>query len=307
LDRSEKIKLLARALGEYVLVERKQELVFRCPRKECKGKEKLCVSLVTGEFHCWVCHWKGRTYLPLLRKRVSHEELEKYASSIGAGADKKDAEEFERPALPEGFELIEMSRSPSSFEARAYLRSRGISVERSMHFKLGVTDMPPFQRRIIIPSFDAQGALNFVTSRKFDKWHKGPKYLHGGRYDKDIVFNELLVDWEQPVVVVEGPFDSFKVENCIPLQGNSLRRGSRLLGRLVEHGTEVKLALDQDTGDQTPRIAGMLASFDISVSIVPLFRNKDFGSMAPDQIQRAIESAQRANTEADMLRARIGL
>lgn len=306
MDRSEKIKLLKRALGEGTLVERKQEMVFKCPRPNCKGKEKLSVSLETGRFHCWICDWSGRTYLPLLRGRVPHTDIDTYCSSLGISREAPSEKEFEVPALPEGFELIELSRTRSSIQARSYLRGRGITPDMSLQFKLGVTEIAPYAGRIVIPSFDAEGKLNFVTTRKIDRFSKGPKYVHCGTYDKDIVFNELFVDWERPVTIVEGPFDSFKVDNCIPLQGNSLRSSSRLLERLVEHEAEVRLALDQDAARQQDRIVRMLASFGVDVSISPLGGNKDFGSMAPAQISAMLERSRPANTEADMLRVRIG-
>ena len=54
------------------------------------------------------------------------------------------------------------------------------------------------------------------------------KYLNPP-VSKNVVFNELYVDWDEAVVIVEGVFDAITVgQNGIPILGSSLREESKL-------------------------------------------------------------------------------
>ena len=54
------------------------------------------------------------------------------------------------------------------------------------------------------------------------------KYLNPPA-DRDIIFNELYIDWDSDIILVEGAFDAIKAgPNSIPLLGSTLREESSL-------------------------------------------------------------------------------
>ena len=62
---------------------------------------------------------------------------------------------------------------------------------------------------------------------------------------KDIIFNEFYINWDLPVYLVEGVFDSLRIPNSIPLLGKGV--SPLLLKRLLENNFEV-VAIGKKTG-----------------------------------------------------------
>ena len=63
---------------------------------------------------------------------------------------------------------------------------------------------------------------------------------------KDMVFNELYVDWKNDVVVVEGVFDAIIAGNAVPILGSTLNESSSLFEKICEEDSPVYIALDPD-------------------------------------------------------------
>ena len=58
-----------------------------------------------------------------------------------------------------------------------------------------------------MPSFNEDGYCNYFIARTYtDDWldYKNPEA------SKDIIFNDLLMDWNEPITIVEGVFDAIK-------------------------------------------------------------------------------------------------
>lgn len=103
-------------------------------------------------------------------------------------------------------------------EALYYLRSRGIEDDIIHEKRMGFCDGGKYKGRIIIPSYDSAGELNFFVGRAFQKWVK-PKILNEEAEKSLIVFNEELINWDATIYLVEGPFDHAITPNSIPLLG----------------------------------------------------------------------------------------
>jgi DNA primase len=151
-------------------------------------------------------------------------------------------------------------------------------------WKFGIALKDEFYRnRIIMPSFDASGNLNYYTSRAIDG-RMFPKYLNPNVAREDVVFNELDIDWQKPLVIVEGPFDLVKCpKNSTCLLGSELTEEYRLFQKVVVHQTPVILSLDSDeTGRRkTEIIANMLYEYGVTVRIVSYPKNiKDPGDLS---------------------------
>jgi DNA primase len=147
-----------------------------------------------------------------------------------------------------------------------------------------------YEGRIIIPSFDEDGDLNYFISRSYDKAFY-PKYKNPPA-SKNIVFNDLFVDWSSNIILVEGVFDAIIAgRNSVPILGSTLNEHSLLLRRIVKEDAGVYIALDPDATKKELEIIKTLLNFDIEVWKVNIGDNEDVGSMKKEQFQKCLENA----------------
>jgi DNA primase len=126
--------------------------------------------------------------------------------------------------LPEGFMSFEESnpRFIPHIEAMRYLKSRGITDEIIKKHKIGYTVTGDYSYRIIVPSYDIDGTLNYFIARA---WISSKmKYKNPPVPKDDIIFNERLINWDKDVYLVEGVFDGFFLDNSIPMLGKALSK-----------------------------------------------------------------------------------
>jgi DNA primase len=173
-----------------------------------------------------------------------------------------------------------------------YLLSRGLTERDAWYYKLGVSSEYRWKRRIIMPSFDRNGALNYFTARAIDK-EKKPKYDNPDIDKNPIVFNEINIDWKKRLVLVEGPFDHVKCpDNSTALLGSDLDERHELFNMILLHGTPVALALDGDMWEKkTPKISKKLQEYNIDVVVVDVRPWGDPGSMSRAEFDIALSEA----------------
>lgn len=154
-------------------------------------------------------------------------------------------EEEQKIELPEDFVSLCNRRLPlASQRPLEYLESRGLTRRDIFRWKAGYSKQGRYGGRIIIPSFNNTGDINYFIARSYVGHNK--RYLNPP-CGRDIVFNELFIDWDEPVVLVEGVFDAIVAgDNAIPILGSTLREASKLFQALVRHDTPVFLGLDPD-------------------------------------------------------------
>lgn len=206
------------------------QMQFDCPAcseeqgmPEGNGKGNLEVNYNKGYFHCWACgdrnRMKGR--LPYLIKRYGNAKiLNDFYLVKPEFKEKNELGETLEIKLPRNFHLFAKTSPEYNMYAEAmhYLRSRGIEDDLIEEKRLGFCDSGKYKGRIIVPSYDSVGALNFFVGRAFQKWVK-PKILNEEAEKSLIVFNEELVNWDSTIYLVEGPFDHIITPNSIPLLG----------------------------------------------------------------------------------------
>jgi len=293
---NEKLTFIKRALGPYELSRDGQNVGVCCPNCRERAKKKLAIHLTTDAAHCWVCGFGGRL-LNVLRAFKSDSIVREYITRFAgsdvaffAGLD----DEKKELRVPQGFRLVVTARRDDipARRARAYLRRRGLGERELWRFKLGVADDETMRRRVIMPSFDAEGVLNFYTARAIDD-DTYRKYMNCDAEKKSIIFNELDIDWTQELTLVEGPFDLVRCNaNATCLLGSSLSEDSLLFGRIYQNKTPVLLALDNDMQKKMwQRIARMLSYYDIPVRMLDLGSFKDVGEMSTAQFEEARSSA----------------
>ena len=293
----EKRKILTDILGSY---QRKgDEHLYHCPY--CKHhKKKLSVNFENGFFKCWVCDVRGKNIYRIVRSYGEYRQRQRWLELDGR-LDLKDFDKIykeindvkEEPTCDLPSEMISLcnKRLPySSKKALAYLHSRGIDDDQIKLWKIGYCDEGRYGGRIIIPSFNINGDPNFFIARSF-VGHK-MKYLNP-RTTKDIIFNELMIDWDEPVVIVEGAFDALVAgPQGVPILGSTLRPQSRLFQALAMNDTPVYIGLDQDAEKKASWMIKKMIEYDMEVYKIDTSAVEDVGSMTPRQFENAKDRAQ---------------
>ena len=307
MSETKKRKILSDILGGSY--QSGDELLFRCP--SCNHyKNKLSVNIEKDAFKCWICDWSGRSLYRVVRRMGSYsqrQEWKELTNSVDVssfGLDLFDTKEFEVPdqriSLPEEFvSLANKSRPATSIPARNYLRSRGVSDKDIIRWKIGYCSGGQYSGRIIVPSFNKNGNCNYFVSRTYnDAWRK---YLNPSA-SKDIIFNELFIDWDSDLVITEGVFDAIVAgPNSIPILGSTLRPESKLFQEIVKNDTPIYLALDPDAEKKTMRIIRSLLEYDIEVYKVDVSQHADVAEMGREEFSKRKELARLMHPEDYLL------
>ena len=248
--------------------------------------------------HCWICGLKGKTLFYTM-KNFFPARLEEY----GRIFDEKDyqgqidATEIEQESnveLPPDFISLAVayeSKDPDIRDVVNYLSSRGLGVGDFWKWRLGTCVSGRFSRRVIMPSFDRFGALNYFTARSIDS-DGAKKYINSKVKRKEVIFNDINIRWNEPLVLVEGPFDLTKCGwNSAAMLGSFLDESYLLFREIVTHGTSVVLVLDQDATKKMIKIAEKLTSYGINVKCVNLDKFNDVGEMSKQEFQQILATA----------------
>lgn len=287
---TEKIEFLRSSLGSTKVARDGINVAVKCP--VCGEKKgKFSVNIESWVCHCWICGVKSKNLFFILKKHCDKkhaDNFEKYFGPVTSNKADVESEEIKKVSLPEDFVHLASSRTrdPDVRDTIEYCRSRNITKRDMWYFGIGTGKSSKFRRRVIVPSFDKFGDLNYFVSRTIDEG-RIPKYLNASSKKTEIIFNEMNIDWSSEVTLVEGVFDLMKTgENSTCLLGSKLPRKGRLFGKLIENKTPVLIALDQDMKLESHKIAKSLSSFGCRVRI---FKNKtdgDVGDMTKNDFKK---------------------
>lgn len=264
------------------------QLSFNCPRcreqnyGEWDGRYNLDLTFPGSSrppliHSCWKCGYSGGIYGLVkeygtredLRAWVEYEQSVKHLLHYNPAAVQRKRE----IELPEDFTALRShSHDPLMQRAWHYATvDRGIPAGVLAQFNVGVSRSGKFANRLIIPSYGADGQLNFFTARWVGEPPSKdiPSYLTSwGNKRKDIIFNESRIDWTQPVVVTEGGIELLAYPcNNVPLMGKSLTPVLETQLRLHRPPVIVGLNMDAATkqqayGPQQPNVLRQRAAAD---------------------------------------------
>lgn len=258
----------------------KDNYAFHCPF--CNHhKPKLEINLLTnnrGEnpFACWVCNTKGKTIRSLLLQlKISPDTANAVLKHVKNSVSKELDIEInlrlpkEFKPLYEGF-TIEFSR------VKKYLYSRGLTEEDFIKYEIGYCASGAYANRVVVPSYDSNGILNFFVSRLAGNI-QGVPYKNPA-VNKDIIFFENMINWKAPVILCEGVFDAIAIKrNVVPILGKVVSK--KLYERLAHNETkDVYIALDKDALKGALLIADKLLALGKRVFLVDL-QEKDPSTM----------------------------
>ena len=275
----------------------KNSLAVSCPEcgKDKPHKKKLVIRIDSGMHHCWVCGLKGKTLKYTIRK-YHPTKFEEYRNLFESEENSIVSIEEEIPEIktPKGFLLLAQqlsTKDPDIRDTILYAKSRGITEKDFWYFKLGACRVGRFRRRLIMPSFDLEGSLNYFTARAIDS-DKYMKYLNAKAPKKHLIFNEINLNWNEEITLVEGPMDLIKCNyNAVPLLGSSLNEDYLLFQKIIKFSTPVVMALDYDASDKMHKICEKLYSYGVNIRILNLEDYSDVGEMSKLEFKKRYQSA----------------
>ena len=245
---------------------------FHCPF--CNHhKKKLQVNFETQKWHCWVCNQGGHKIGILLRKinapkNIISEVLKILGDYKGVKHEKDEKTEY-NVSLPQCYKpLWKKSDDPLYKNAIHYLRQRGIGSVDILRYSMGYCTSNGYSNRIIIPSYDRDGKLNYFIAR--DMFPNSKFKYKNPPMSKDMIGFEMYINWKEPIVLCEGVFDAIAIRNnAIPLLGKFLSK--TLLKKLAEkQPKEVYVALDEDARKDAIKLVKFLMDSGIETYLLEM-------------------------------------
>jgi len=276
----------------------REEGLFKCPF--CNHhKPKMSINVEKNVYKCWICDSRGKDVWRIVRKFGDAADKRKWKSFSGSvdlndsiydSIFGTDVEEKQTIDLPEEFiSLANKKQSINSKRPMKYLADRGVTKKDIIRWKIGYCSHGEYKNRIIIPSFDKDGDVNYFVSRSYSgDWmkYKNPDA------SKDIVFNELNIDWRDKIFLVEGVFDAIKAgTDSVPLLGSTLSENSKLFQKIVENDTAIYLALDPDAEKKSMHIIKSLLQHGIEIHKIDIGEEEDVGDMTPEHFSSIAKTA----------------
>ena len=245
--------LLIKTFGKGTSPNRQSEVSFYCPF--CNHhKKKLAINLISHKWHCWICDAKGGDIYQLFRKaKITNKAYYDELKTIVPDKNITSKDDIETIMLPVEFKSLQfLSPQPEYKRAMKYLNSRNISMDDIIKFNIGYCEEGQFRERVIIPSYDKSYNLNYFVGRSSNE---NPFKYKNPKISKNIVGFESYIDWNNPIVLVEGVFDAIAMRhNAIPLFGKTLPK--LLRERISKYRPEyIYICLDSDALNDAIKIA----------------------------------------------------
>jgi len=297
------------------------DVMYYCPFCHHR-KRKFEVNLNTehssfGKYGCWVCKHRnpshGLKLITLFRKLNAKPE---YVQELKSLLQSKKLGNFDKInqndnkyninicSLPdEYFPLYNERNTPDYKNALHYAKKRGCTLNDIIRYNIGYCESGEYSGKLIIPSYDAFGNLNFFSGRDFYdsdfNKHKNPNW------SKDIIGFELFINWKLPLTLVEGPMDAIAVKrNVIPLFGKNISE-TLIKKILTEKVTDIYIALDPDAIRDLIPIAEMFIGYGINTYIVSMPDGYDPNKLGYIEFMKIKNNTKKA-TFRDLVQYKLG-
>lgn len=261
------VELLEEVLGDHGLhYPNRGQISFNCPVcDDGRNKHNLEVNYIENVYKCWACGDSENTHGSLGRifDKYGNKKQKKLYNVLKPETVVKREKKKKTLKLPEGFTLFKDSSQvyPVRKAAKNYLVNRGISDYMIEKFQIGFCDKGDHAGRIVIPSFNLKGELNYYIARSWNPMSKA-KYKNPEAEKDKIIFWENLIDWNKDVYLVEGAFDGLFLENAIPMLGKHM---SQLLFETIYKKAKgsVIICLDGDAWENAVKLYHELNGGDL--------------------------------------------
>jgi DNA primase len=244
------VELLEEVLGDHGLhYPNHGQISFNCPVcDDGRNKHNLEVNYINNVYKCWSCGDSEGTHGSLTKifDKFGNKKQKKLYQVLKPETVVKKERQKKSLKLPEGFTLFKESSKiyPVRRAAINYLYNRGITDQMIEKYQIGFCDKGDHVGRIVIPSYNKKGELNYYIARSWDPMSRA-KYKNPKEEKDKIIFWENLIDWNKDIFLVEGAFDGLFLDNSIPMLGKHM---SELLFETIHNKAkgEVTICLDAD-------------------------------------------------------------
>jgi DNA primase len=178
---------------------------------------------------------------------------------------------------------------------------RGITDIDILRYSIGYCPNGDYSNRIIIPSYDADGKLNYFMAR--DMFPNSKFKYKNPPMSKDTVGFELFINWNEPIVLCEGAFDAISIRNnAIPLFGKFPSK--TLVKRLVEKKVrKVYVALDEDAKQDAIKLSKFLMDYGIDTYLLNM-KDKDPSELGFKTFWKIVKNTKQS-TFSDIIKGRL--
>jgi DNA primase len=271
---------------------------YTCPF--CKHhKPKLEINFTENDkgenaWHCWACDKKGKKLVQLFKLiGTPPEKILELKTYLKSDTDYNVISSTEKISLPKEYiSLVNPPKSIMAKHAMAYLKKRNISECDIIKYNLGYCEKGVYANRIIIPSYNENGNLNYFTARSFEKTN--PIKYKNPNVSRNIIPFEFFINWDLPLVLCEGPFDAIAIKrNVIPLLGKNIQ--TSLMKKIVMSSvSKIYIALDKDAQKQALNFCQQLMNEGKEVYLVDM-QDKDPSEMGFKQFTNVIQETDSLN------------
>jgi len=282
----------------------KGQASWNCPVcDDGKGKGNFEVNYFKDVYQCWACGETNDTHgsiYKLIRLWGNKEQLKTYLL-LRPDVIKKSNKLEESPkvfnGLPPGYVSFNSDNSKSIYYKQAYnyiTKERGITPEIIEQFNVGYTINGKFHHRIIVPSYNIEGEVDYFSARTYigaKKKYDNPEYPK-----EKIIFNEFFINWNEDVYLLEGALDHLVVPNSIPMLGKKM--SDLLWNRLYENAkANIIIGYDPDAMGNIHKLYNMLDGGRLKGRIKALFYKSEFDlcelhrRLSPNDFNALLKSA----------------
>jgi DNA primase len=279
------VEIISEFLGEPKKVyENTSQVSWNCPVCDEGGnKGNLEVNIEKSLFHCWSCGDYELTHgsLGKLFYKFGNKKQKKLYQVLKPETIIKRERKKKTLKLPDRFTQFKDSSKvyPIRRQAMNYLNSRGITDDMIERYGIGFCDNGDHAGRIVIPSYNKKGELNYYIARSWDPMSRA-KYKNPEAEKDKIIFWENLIDWNKDIFLVEGAFDGLFLDNVIPLLGKHM---SELLFETIYMNAKsnVIICLDADAWQNAVKLYHELNGGELwgRIKLVKLPDNKDIADL----------------------------
>ena len=302
-DKNIVVSTLSNALGSYSNL-RGNELAFHCPF--CNHhKQKLQVNTETQKWHCWTCNSGGKKLTSLLKRLdVDRKTISIIREIYGdSNYNPQNEDEGTKVYIQLPKEFISLNEEPTGFNpeykhAIHYLNERGITQKEIIKYNIGYCKDGLYSRRVIIPSYNCDGQLNYFVSRSYYPEEK-MKYKNPP-ISKNVICLESQVNWNEPIILCEGVFDAITIKrNAIPLLGKFPSK--LLVEKIFMSGvSDIIISLDNDAINEALKAAEYFRKQGINVKMMYM-KDKDASEIGYDKFYEELKKTKEFSSEELLL------
>jgi DNA primase len=279
------VEIISEFLGEPKKVyENTSQVSWNCPVCDEGGnKGNLEVNIEKSLFHCWSCGDYEGTHgsLGKLFDKFGNKKQKKLYQVLKPETIIKRERKKKTLKLPDRFTQFKDSSKvyPIRRQAMNYLNGRGITDDMIERYGIGFCDNGDHAGRIVIPSYNKKGELNYYIARSWDPMSRA-KYKNPEAEKDKIIFWENLIDWNKDIFLVEGAFDGLFLDNVIPMLGKHM---SELLFETIYMNAKsnIIICLDADAWQNAVKLYHELNGGELwgRIKLVKLPDNKDIADL----------------------------